>query len=145
MMSSSIAAGNKKINVLFLSAGSTVIHHAPFSFLLYLYLSYLRKNIIMFHFILPNKGEANANLILKKTDYHTCTSKQAGDLQGREKLKLFFLFYIYIYIQSLKSLSFSSLAKTSITILNINDKTEYLCPFLTLKENNLNILSLSVV
>ena len=111
MMSSSIAAGNKKINVLFLSASSTVIHHAPFSFLLYLYLSYLRKNIIMFHFISPNKGEAKANLILKKTEYHTCTSTQAGDLQGREEFKHFFKFYIYIYIyiyiQSLKSLSFS--------------------------------------
>ena len=70
MMSSSIAAGNKKINALFLPASSTVIHHAPFYFLLlYLYLSYLRKNIIMFHFISPNKGEAKANLILKKTEW----------------------------------------------------------------------------
>lgn len=98
MMSSSIAAGNKKINALFLPASSTVIHHAPFYFLLlYLYLSYLRKNIIMFHFISPNKGEAKANLILKKTECHTCTSKRAGDLQGGEEFK-HFLKIIYIYI-----------------------------------------------
>ena len=135
MMSSSIAAGNKKINVLFLSASSTVIHHAPFSFLLYLYLSYLRKNIIMFHFISPNKGEAKANLILKKTEYHTCTSTQAGDLQGREEFKHFFKFYIYIYTHSHSShyLFLTALAKTSITILNRNDKTEYHCPFLSRK------------
>ena len=29
-------------------------------------------------------GEAKANLILKKTECHTCTSKQVGDLQGGE-------------------------------------------------------------
>ena len=55
------------------------------------------------------------------------------------------IFLLIIYSHSSHYLFLTLLAKTSIIILNRNDKTEYLCPFLTFKENHLSILSLSVV
>ena len=129
------AAGNKKVNVLCLSEWCH--WHLPCTcfFPSPLPLPQLLKEK-------NDWGDAKAYLILKETESHTNTSKQAGDLQEGKEFK-HFLFCIYRHPSHYIFLDLLHWLKHLLQYWI--EVTEYSSLFLTFKGKHLGFLPLNVV